>query len=179
MTSTERVKEFTVQDVIDAIAADGLDHLRGQWINAYDGKIHGGCVLAQGAFNLSVVPTEDRGTLPQEVMKSSGLKTNFGYHATKPIQNSLIKQLNRFKVRADSKWLSTDVSDKPKCGDTIVYWNDKKSYNLRGEVEYNLPTYEEVAQMVKDVLEPHKDKVVRLRVVDYGGWLAPKEPVTV
>lgn len=180
-------REFIVQEVIDAIKVDGLEHLRGQWIDAYAGKLYGGCVLGQGAINLGVLP--DINVLPAGLYsKQSG--------------NGLVYQLNQFR-NVSPKWsthppngpmivVDADFPDEKEpafyygaegntinpetlrsCGDAIITWNDLEKIPYDGDSEYALATYEEVAQMAADILAPYANEKITLTVIDYSEWKVP------
>lgn len=193
------VKTFTVQEVIDAIAQDGFDHLRGAWFQkSFDGKLTGGCVLAQGGINLKVVASRDDGIdeVPDEAFTARYPTKNNGAFPT------LIEQLNRFPV-TKKKWQTGGMA-----GNAIVGWNDDTrthytemtcnefytknreycedwehdpdsgdNYPHEDGEEYTLPTYTDVANMVKEILWPHRKKKVYLLTRDYSSFLAPVDMV--
>lgn len=130
--------EFTVEQVFNALAQDGFEHLRGQWTaQDLNGVITGGCVLGQTAVNLGVASTYDD-------------EENF----------NLQEQLNRFVVAPDSKWY---INDSAHCGDTIIHWNDRLAFDTYGyENGYALKTYAEVIEMARDILFPYFDEKVVL-----------------
>jgi hypothetical protein len=47
-------------------------------------------------------------------------------------------------------------------GTLITLWNDKGEYNENNGYVYDLPTYDDVAQMVYEVLEPFFDEEITL-----------------
>lgn len=167
-------KSFTVREVVKAIAVDGFDHLRGEWFKTFDGKLTGGCVLAQGAINLSVLPEKD----------DFGIDINLDF-----VHGTLVDQLNRFPNKhprwstPDAKWgMPADDTWFKECGSAIIHWNDAERWkkNTDGSEmvedgpEYYLPTYKEVADMAAEILAPYLDETIELSVVDYGEWLPAK-----
>jgi len=147
-------KEYTVEQVYKALAANGFDHLRGQWFSQHiDGTIHGGCVLAQAALNLGV----------------SANTSDF----------SLAAMLNKFEVNKNSKWLKTPnvYSDRlgySKLGDVIIYWNDLIDPKTR--IGYYLKTYQDVAKMAWELMKPFFKETISLEVKDYK-FIKVGEPV--
>lgn len=161
-------KQFTVREIVEAIKHNGFDHLRGRWVQTFGDKIAGGCVLAQGAFNLGVLP-----------WFGTDVNNLLGISDTRP-ESTILGALNAFS-NVSEKWLRTHVegfrnfsrSDLESCGTAIVCWNDLATYANFLPREYYLSTYDEVSEMVEDILAPYLDETVTLRVVDYGEWLAP------
>lgn len=158
MISTQvevKVKQVTVKEIYEAIEMNGFDHLRGHWMDIdAEGKVQGGCVLAQGAINLGVM--------------ASFNETQYSSHPL--IQgHSLAEQLDTLTVPEDSKWIPREgLGMENKVGSTIIYWNDHLEYDEKTfENKYTLPTYEDVTKMAHDLLEPYFDKKLNLAVREY------------
>lgn len=171
-----QMKDFKVSEIVDAIAENGVDHLREEWLAVYDGKISGGCVLGQGAFNLGVLPY-------------AGAVNDFAINAPDSSNPGLLDVLDQFGT--PTKWVDPNYSVTRHCGNAITHWNDKytyeypdgmsedQAYNLgledEGTIVWALPTYESVVEMVREVLAPYMDEVVSLPVVDYTTWEMPTQ----
>lgn len=186
------LKEFDVEDIYNAIAENGLEHLRGKWIDAdSSGKLTGACVLGQGAANLGVFT--EAGALQHDI-------ETFFYDLDKTItdddedyegpdylvdnavetysEHTLESALNGFSTPDDSKWRASGIFG---VGGTIIYWNDK----VEGEVwvegrkvtNYTLPTYQDVTAMAHDLLSPHFGEKIKLAVKRYE--FSPKVAVSV
>ena len=123
---------------------NGVEHIRGEWFLLDDnGKPTAGCALGLMAINLGVKGRESVNT-----------------------EANLYSQLVKLPVvPEDSKW-SYDPYDSTyqldSVASAIITWNDANKHvynplNNREELEYILPTFEEVHQMVHDVLEPYFD----------------------
>lgn len=145
------MRKFKVSEIVEAIEKNGLDHLREEWYQTtYDGKLTGGCVLMQAAFNMSVSPEAGADVL-------NG--TPFHRYA------GLAGALNQFQNK-NKKWAySTN-----ECGNLIIHWNDAShEEEIEGETDmvYDLPTYEDVAKMAREVLAPYMEEEVELPIVDY------------
>ena len=178
-------KDFTVREVYDALVQNGLQHLRKNWlIKTFDGKLTGGCILGQGAYNLSVLPHsddefEDMFPIGQYMPKfsSEDAYDDDDYEdqvidtQNKFVGFGLYDQLNKFD-NVSEKW-SADITGG--CGEAIVYWNDLQdtlghwdAENRKYIQSFVLETYEEVLEAAKDILAPYMDEVIRLAVIDYS-----------
>lgn len=164
------IKEFTVQQVIDAIEKDGLEHLRGKWfVYTFDNKLTGACVLGQGAANLGVITeSDDLEAIGWDTDLNLPLYDDFDVRSFGNKAPILAEQLNRFKISEENKWYTG--GNLGAAGNTIIEWNDKHiGYHSR---EYVLPTYEDVVEMVKEVLAGYENEIVYLATRDYT--FAPK-----
>lgn len=123
---------------------NGVEHIRGEWfLFDSNGKPTSGCALGLMAINLGV-----RG---RESLNSEA---------------NLYSQLSKLPVLPEnSKW-AIDPNDSTyeldSVASAIITWNDasrmKYDYTTDKEInEYLLKTFEEVHQMVHDVLEPYFD----------------------
>lgn len=150
-------KTFTVKEIYEALAKNGLQHLRGTWYSTNsDDKTIGGCVLGQAAFNLGVPANTD----------FSG--------------DNLVNFLNTLEVDPTSKWATvnngiTKENVGNKVGNAIITWNDAIRYtkagvpevDSRGNTKYVLRTYPRVVEMAHDLLAPHFEKTVKLPHYEY------------
>ena len=167
------VRTYTVKEVFEAIKKNGFEHLRDEWTSyGYNGKPVGACVLGQGALNLNVPPSNDNDVHDSPFIEDL-LSNATDYDEQEKIANvydeletkyNVVTQLDRFQVKETSKWYQVGRST---CGHAIVHWNDAVDYE-DNDRHYVLETYEEVVDMVFDVLKPHMAKKVRLvsRVYD-------------
>jgi hypothetical protein len=186
-----RTKTFLVKEIYDALDKNGFEHLRGTWFEGWnDGKPVGACVLGQAALNLNVVADygdnhevhddDPFDNLLKRVVKypvladfvdvddfyaeEDRVESLLGHIGNQAENYSLLTQLDKFNVPADSKWLRDDLTG---VGSTIIHWND--SYDLKQnkitwkyEFVYKLPTYEDVAKMAFELMEPYFDQTVEL-----------------
>jgi hypothetical protein len=151
-------KTFTVRDIYEALAKNGLQHLRGSWYSTNaKGETVGACVLGQAAFNLNAPATSD---------ENSG--------------ENLIEFLNSLPIDSDNKWgtmfdgFNTHTFDN--VGEAIIAWNDSYRMKSDGTVDRNekgnpkwlLRTYPRVVEMAYGLLEPHFDKTVELPHYEYS-----------
>lgn len=143
----------------EAMKVNGVEHIRGEWFTFdADGKPVAGCAMGLMAINLKV-------------------KVNDSINAGA----NLYEQLRHLPVAEDNRWYEapdegatygffTDGTPVPypNVADSIINWNDRDRYvyktivdswdNSQRQVEvreYVLSTWEEVHQMVHDVLEPY------------------------
>lgn len=182
---TIELKTFKVSDAFDAIKENGFEHMRGDWYHrAYldsSGKpsLTGGCVLMQGALNLSVAPNNGSEWIRVEDSVASLELQEQGIDVWTLRDNyNLLTQLNQFEVDSTNKWYTRLAM--AVCGDTIIHWNDKMDYvdtnkiddygNPKYIAESYLKTYADVIEMVREILAPHMDKEIQLAVVDYSVW---------
>jgi hypothetical protein len=150
----QEYKTFTVREIFEAIKKNGFEHLREQWYSFNnDGKAIGGCVLGQAALNLNV---------PADSDTSGDLTSN------------LWAQLNQFDT--PEKWIDSMYPMNTRvAGKAIVYWNDHRvidpetGANVTDADGYvwTLPTYNDVVEMAREVLEPHFDETIKLPHVEY------------
>jgi len=119
---------------------EGVEHLRGEWFHLdSNNKPTGGCAMGLMAINLGVQ----------------------GTNSVNPGAN-LEEQLRKLYLPQGSKWNIPEYSDRSSVAAAIIYWNDTTRDDggdggwgdLEYTVEYVL-TFEEVHQMVHDVLEPY------------------------
>jgi hypothetical protein len=162
----------TIKQIYEALAQNGFEHLRGEWFDGLKGK-KGGCVLAQTAMNLGVFAYNpydsyndgyDSNTTPYHGWASkyySEYLEDFKNGA--PEVKNLQSVLDEFDVDPESQWFIGN-----KAGYTIIHWNDARDYNEKNlDYQYRLKTYQEVAQMARDILEPYFDQKVQLTTFDY------------
>lgn len=178
------MKEFTIREIVEAVRENGLEHLRGEWFHSYDGKITGGCVLGQAAYNLSVVANE--GQFQSSTEKMGGLFEILNLYENKSEKYKLTQE--DIERLYEEGWNVDEWDPTFTCGSVITSFNDLVSINARKvpnpkynpdvpenwqpefiEVfDYYLPTYEAVVEMVEDVLAPYLDENVMLPVKDYS-----------
>src|SRR5258708_27766379 len=107
----ELVKDVTIREVYEAIAKNGFEHLRKEWLcTNNDGVVIGGCVLQQAALNLGV-----QGPSRYLSIVSSADKY------------SLVEQLNQYTLRKNSKWAKFAAlygTQARGLGNVIIHWND-------------------------------------------------------
>lgn len=143
----------TVKEVWEALDKNGLEHVRGVWFDYMDGKISGGCVLAQTGLNLNAVPTNE-----------SGHGNISGVRGFSPY--TIAEQLDKFEAPKEGPWGQDSHEG---AGGAIIYWNDKAEYDSEAKrIEYVLKTYREVSKMAYEILSPYFDKTVELAVYDYS-----------
>lgn len=163
----QEYKTFTVEEVFEALAKNGLEHIREEWISADNEKVVGGCVLGQAAYNLKTPAFEEQYDLQdEEIIGSVG---------------DLYDELNVFAAK-DSRWYNDATkeamgNDEAGIAEVIVYWNDKRAKNDKGQYlrpkgnswgyVYELETYAEVVQMAREVMEPYFTHTVKLPHYDY------------
>jgi hypothetical protein len=136
-------REYTVEQVFEALKQNGFEHLRENWFSRETGK-QGACVLGQAAINLnSVDPLLLRGD--EEVEED---------------KNFISNQLDRWAYRG-RKW-RWNTPQRLGLAQVIIHWNDERDYSRVGDNPFALKTYEDVVQMAYDVLRPHFDKIVKL-----------------
>jgi hypothetical protein len=170
-----KTKEFTGREIYDAIEKNGLEELRGDWLNVdYKGNITAGCILTQGAWNLNVVPAEEDKIFNLKIyhdkeIDEDALNTEF----------TLSRQLNLVPP------LSVKYSKNPEypnevfsgVSEAITTWYDHHTYktvtlndgfgDYEEEVEeYTLPTYQDALEMAKELLEPYFDRKFTLAILD-------------
>jgi hypothetical protein len=138
-----KTRPVSVREIYDAIARNGVEHIRGSWIHVNkQGLVSGGCVLAQGALNL---------------------RTRIDSNGT-----DLYDALNRFYLSPDNKWY---MDPSLPVGSTIVRWNDKREGRIGSDGKlrtvYVLRTWNQVLKMVYEVLEPFFDETINLPYYEY------------
>ncbi len=157
--------QLTLRQVYDALAADGFEHLRDQWINDFNGKVVGGCALGQAAANLNVLPHSTYG-FDGSYITEDGI---FG----RP--GSLFEALRAFPVVVDKWKVSSNGEDEyESVAEAIVGWNDAGVWESDPDNEedyiqvgWALPDYEDVVEMAYDVLEPFFDEVIEVEQHDF------------
>lgn len=177
--------EIDVEEIFNAIQKNGYEHARGVWFN--DDKT-AACVLGQGALNLGVAGspnefehvwerwfvenTDELGNAFIEWAKKEDIydedlipQDHLYVDFLDRIQNKFVigleKALNSLgTVPSDSRWYYAPFSP---IGIAIEYWND-----LSDGSEYVLKTYDEVVEMVYDLLSPHFGTKVAITKYDYG-----------
>jgi len=173
--------KYTVEEVFNALAENGFEHLRSQWMNFNESDynqlvpITGACVLGQAALNLNVIAVnepDEANVAPYPVetfIEYDWLDSEFeDYRAVlDPYTQNLMTieaQLNRFTTDDyESKWyLGADTG----VASTVIYWNDKQEdYETQ---EYALKTYQEVVNMAYDVMKPFFHEIVYLAPAVYN-----------
>jgi hypothetical protein len=166
----------TVRELFEAIQVNGLEQIRGNWLNTDSkGNIVAGCLLTQGAFNLKVVPTT-------EVVNSDAIVDDDFYWEED--DRTVFKQLNRLPVNPESpysKYPSYDRLGHPfredilthwGTGDAIISWYDAIDPTL---TKYLLPTYEDALNMARSLLEPYFDKELKLLSSDQVSFINPND----
>lgn len=162
------MKTATVREVYEALEKNGFEHLRGSWfIKNEDGVVIGGCILAQTGVNLGVLVKGHEGVPPERYGELDNTLTRHTF--------DLLSQLNRFWVSEEAPKFSHSA-DGNGLGDQIVRWNDAVEL---GFVEkdgflkkvYVLKTYEEVAAVARELMEPFFDETVELIEFD---WKVPE-----
>ena len=149
------IKEFTVQQVFEALKKNGFEHIREMWFDTDYGKPTAACVLGQAALNLSAAPETDQ---------ASG-RGFFGGYDPEGFQATVYDQLNRFRNP-----IPDEIVPEGDCGSAIVQWNDSVDHYEDDEEEtpvYTLPTYEAVVNKAEEILRPYFDEVVYLQVMEY------------
>lgn len=164
-----KLVETTLKDVFTAIEQNGLDHVRGEWINFNeDGKPVGACVLGQATINLNVIPfslidDEDFSRVLFDGVDDAYFESKeFDEYMYNTDAHSLLTQLNTFKIPQDSPW----VYGEGYLGEVIIYWNDKREYDMLGG--YTLKTYGEVVEMCREVMTPFFDEKITLMAYVYS-----------
>lgn len=140
-------REYTVREIYEALEKNGLKHLRGEWMSTDSkGKVVGGCVLGQGAFNLNVPYSTDA--------------------PDADAIGNLEEELNQFQA-AEEHW----KGNTSKAGTLITVWNDAVQLKSDGthyaKTRYELATYQDVLDKARAILEPHFDKTVKLPHYEY------------
>lgn len=181
LKATFRLIEVDVEDVYKAIEKNGYVHLRGIWHGS-----NGACVLGQGALNLNVVGPMGgfEGIYPDtydDEGESLGIMIGDGQGKRIALEEaynafSLERQLNLLSgLDEDHKWV-IPRSHNSSVGSTIIYWNDAPVTDpitgiykkVDGEYEYILKTYQEVVDMVYDILKDYFGQKVTLLTYDYS-----------
>lgn len=148
----QETRTFTVREIFEAIKQNGFEHLREQWFSYNpENKAIGGCVLGQAGLNLGI-PVD-----PENEEKS----------------DNLWAKLNSFDT--PKKWLDKENPEfTRKAGEAIVFWNDRHvmdgddyAENDNGEFIWVLPTYKEVVEMAREILEPHFEETIELPHFEY------------
>lgn len=153
----QETRTFTVREIFEAIKQNGFEHLREQWFSYNpENKAIGGCVLGQAGLNLGI---------PVDPEFASGDDTN---------TTNLYSKLNSFDT--PDKWIDkNDPASTEKAGEAIVYWNDRHAFDAGGGFARDdddnyiwvLPTYKEVVEMAREILEPYFDETIELPHFEY------------
>lgn len=178
------LKEFDVEDIYNAIAENGLEHLRGKWIDAdSSGKLTGACVLGQGAANLGVFTEatallHDIETFFYDLDKTiTDDERDNDYEGPNYLVDNAVETyndhtlenaLNGFETPLTSKWRVKSIYG---IGSLIIYWNDnienEEWIEGRKVQNYTLKTYEAVTAMAHDLLSPYFGEKIKLAVKRY------------
>jgi hypothetical protein len=140
------MKTVTIREVYEAAKKNGFELARDDWFSISYGGYKAACILGQASINLGVVPYAG-----EEYNAVIDIKT---------LSHTLIGELNKFRIPLESKWYMPDETRG--VGTLITLWNDKGEYNENNGYQYDLPTYDDVAQMVYEVLEPFFDEEITL-----------------
>lgn len=150
----QETRTFTVREIFEAIKQNGFEHLREQWFSYNpENKAIGGCVLGQAGLNLGIPVSPE------------GEEEN---------ADNLWAKLNNFNT--PEKWIDKlNPEFTKKAGEAIVFWNDHHEYdehgdaaeNDAGEYVWTLPTYKEVVEMAREILEPYFNETIELPHFEY------------
>lgn len=167
----QKYKTFTIEEVYNALAANGLDHLRSEWISVENDKVIGGCALGQAAYNLGVPATEEYPEWTSD--EKYELNGNVPY-------GNLYDELTGFTA-GPSKWLDDyrerngysdewepeedDENYNPSIAQVIIFFNDL--LDASSSNGYALETYADVAAMAKEVMSPFFSQEIKLPHYEY------------
>lgn len=187
-----KLTKVTVKEIYEAAKKNGLDWLRGEWFNyewSNNRKPFAACVLGQAAYNLSVVDQMSKGDHSLEKQLDTLVveytsKWYCGYngaggtiiHWNDDVKSGGEEFSWRDYEYAESGWYSRD-DDELASEQQLAQLKAEYGENLSGlekednvvytADQYTLETYQDVIDMMYDVLSPHFDVVLTLEQHSY------------
>lgn len=183
-----RNKTVSIKEVYDAIAVDGYDHLRDDWITfkSFDGQIRplGACLVGMAAVNLSVIPDSGwasdnaKGKLSQIVNPddndgpweyNESLRDYVRVGLTDAEQTvavvGLADQLDRFHVYEPIPQYLKDVgyAHGTTLGSALVTLNDSRVPGDNSKYRYS---FKELIDMARELMSPFFDERIEVTQID-------------